>query len=76
MKPKTRIQKEVAKLFPMLPKLTERQTAYAYEHCFKHYAHRTKAASSPAPSADTVGKADIRLRRAFAVAPAPLRKGT
>ena len=42
MKPKTRIQKEVAKLFPTLPKLTERQTAYAYEHCFKHYAHRTK----------------------------------
>ena len=42
MKPKTRIQKEVAKLFPTLPELTEKQTAYAFEHCFKHFAHRTK----------------------------------
>ena len=42
MKPKTRIQKEVAGLFHKLPELTEKQTAYAFEHCFKHYAHRTK----------------------------------
>ena len=42
MKPKTRIQKEVAKLIRRLPDLTEKQTAYAFEHCFKHYAHRTK----------------------------------
>lgn len=42
MKPRTRIQKEVAKLFNTLPELTEKQTAYAFEHCFKHYAHRTK----------------------------------
>ena len=42
MKPKTRIQKEVAKLIRRLPELTEKQTAYAFEHCFKHYAHRTK----------------------------------
>ena len=42
MKPRTRIQKEVAKLFHRLPELTEKQTAYAFEYCFKHYAHRTK----------------------------------
>ena len=42
MKPRTRIQKEVAKLIRRLPELTEKQTAYAFEHCFKHYAHRTK----------------------------------
>lgn len=42
MKAKTRIQKEIADLSKRLPELTEKQTAYAYEHCFKHYAHRTK----------------------------------
>ena len=42
MKQRTRIQKEVAKLIRRLPELTEKQTAYAFEHCFKHYAHRTK----------------------------------
>lgn len=42
MKPKTRIQKEIADLAKRLPEPTEKQTAYAYEHCFKHYAHRTK----------------------------------
>ena len=38
MKPRTRIQKEVARLSKRLPKLTERQETYAYLHCFKHYA--------------------------------------
>lgn len=38
MKPRTRIQKEVARLSKRLPRLTERQEAYAYLHCFKHYA--------------------------------------
>lgn len=42
MKPHTNIQKEFVQLAQKLPKLTERQKAYAYEHCFKHYAHRTK----------------------------------
>ncbi|WP_302463162.1 PcfJ domain-containing protein [Phocaeicola plebeius] len=42
MKPHTNIQKEIVQLAQKLPKLTERQKAYAYEHCFKHYAHRTK----------------------------------
>ena len=38
MRPKTRIQKEIALLSERLPRLTERQEAYAYRHCFKHYA--------------------------------------
>lgn len=42
MKPRTRIQKEIVGLAKRLPKPTESQTAYAFEHCFKHYAHRTK----------------------------------
>lgn len=42
MKPHTNIQKEIVQLAQKLPELTERQKAYAYEHCFKHYAHRTK----------------------------------
>ena len=42
MKPRTRIQREVVRLSHGLSKPTESQTAYAFEHCFKHYAHRTK----------------------------------
>ena len=38
MKPRTRIQKEVARLSGRLPRLTEAQTAYAFRHCFKHHA--------------------------------------
>lgn len=38
MKPRTRIQQEVARLSKRLPKLTEEQKAYAFRHCFKHYA--------------------------------------
>ena len=38
MKPKTRIQKEVARLSKRLPRLTEEQKAYAFRHCFSHYA--------------------------------------
>ena len=38
MRPKTRIQKEVARLSKRLPKLTDTQQAYAFRHCFKHYA--------------------------------------
>ena len=38
MKPKTRIQKEVARLSARLPRLSQEQKAYAFRHCFKHYA--------------------------------------
>ena len=38
MKPKTRIQQEVTRLSKRLPRLTEEQKAYAFRHCFKHYA--------------------------------------
>ena len=38
MKPRTRIQQEVARLSKRLPRLTEEQRAYAFRHCFKHYA--------------------------------------
>ena len=36
------MQKEIAQLSKKLPKLSKAQRAYAFEHCFKHYAHRTK----------------------------------
>lgn len=32
----------IAKLSSELPDLTPRQQEYGFEHCFKHYAHRTK----------------------------------
>jgi len=38
MKPRTRIQQEVAHLSKRLPRLTATQKAYAFLHCFKHYA--------------------------------------
>ena len=41
MKPRTRIQKEVARLSKRLPKISEKQEAYAYLHCFKHYGRRS-----------------------------------
>lgn len=41
MKPKTFLQKKVARLSKGLPELTEKQTAYAFQYCFKHFARRT-----------------------------------
>ncbi len=41
MKPRTRIQKEVARLSRRLPAISETQKAYAYRHCFKHFGRRT-----------------------------------
>ena len=38
MKPRTRIQQEVARLSKRLPRLNATQKAYAFRHCFKHYA--------------------------------------
>ena len=38
MKPRTQIQQEVARLNKRLPRLTATQKAYAFRHCFKHYA--------------------------------------
>ena len=41
MKPRTSIQKEVARLSRRLPAISETQKAYAYRHCFKHFGRRT-----------------------------------
>lgn len=41
MKPKTKIQKEVARLSRRLPRITEAQKAYACRHCFDHIGRRT-----------------------------------
>ena len=38
MKPRTRTQQEVAHLSKRLPRLTVTQKAYAFRHCFNHYA--------------------------------------
>lgn len=42
MKPKTRIQKEIARLAGQLRPITESQRRYAAEHCFKPFGRRTK----------------------------------
>ena len=41
MKPRTRLQKEIARLSKRLPQISEKQEAYAYRHCFKHYGRRS-----------------------------------
>lgn len=43
MKPKTAIQKRVAKLSATLRPITDTQKRWAYSHCFEHFAYRTKS---------------------------------
>lgn len=42
MKPKTKIQKEVAKLSATLSPISDAQFEWAYKHCIEHIAYRTK----------------------------------
>lgn len=42
MKPKTKLQKEVATLSKTLRPITNIQMEWAYTHCFEHFAYRTK----------------------------------
>lgn len=42
MKPKTRIQKEVARLSANLSPISDAQFEWAYKHCIEHIAYRTK----------------------------------
>ena len=67
MKPRTRIQKEIAQLSKRLPKLSKAQRAYAFEHCFKHYPTEQRKVSSLVWSADTNGRVNTIWRRVFAV---------
>ena len=67
MKPRTRIQKEVVRLSSGLPELTDKQKAYAFEHCFKHHAYRTKGGTM-----DTAGKADTLLRKLYVAVAVPI----
>lgn len=41
MKPKTKIQKEVAALSKRLPKISEAQKTYAFRHSFEHVGRRS-----------------------------------
>lgn len=42
MKPKTKIQKEVARLSATLSPISDAQFEWAYRHCIEHIAYRTK----------------------------------
>lgn len=42
MKPKTKLQKQVAELTPLLPELTDKQELYALQFCFAHHGYRFK----------------------------------
>ena len=43
MKPKTALQKQVAKASATLRPLSYSQKEWAYNHCFEHIAYRTKS---------------------------------
>ena len=77
MKPRTRIQKEVVRLSSGLPELTDKQKAYAFEHCFKHHASSImptaqKAELSLVRNVDTAGKADTLLRKLYVAVAVPI----
>ena len=42
MTPKTKIQKEVARLSATLSPISDAQFEWAYKHCIEHIAYRTK----------------------------------
>lgn len=42
MKPKTKLQRQVADLYATLPKITEEQESWAFKNCFQHKGYRTK----------------------------------
>lgn len=56
MRPKTRIQKEVARLSKRLPKLTDTQQAYAFRHCFSHYAIKRADGTNICTECEVVSK--------------------
>lgn len=55
MKPKTKIQKEVARLSATLRPITATQERWAYSQCFEHIAYRGKTALWYVPSVPTNG---------------------
>lgn len=49
MKPKTALQKQVAKLSATLRPISAAQTEWAYKHCIEHIAYRTKNGTTTCP---------------------------
>ena len=49
MKPKTALQKQVAKLSATLLPISSAQTEWAYKHCIEHIAYRTKNGTTTCP---------------------------
>lgn len=49
MKPKTALQKQVAKLSATLRPILSAQTEWAYKHCIEHIAYRTKNGTTTCP---------------------------
>lgn len=49
MKPKTALQKQVAKLSATLRPISSVQTEWAYKHCIEHIAYRTKNGTTACP---------------------------
>lgn len=68
MKPKTALQKQVAKLSATLRPISSAQTEWAYKHCIEHIAYRTKNGTTTCPTAVTYGIPKEHLLTHFAVA--------
>lgn len=58
MKPKTALQKKVAKLSTTLRPITATQEQWAYNHCFEHFAYRTKNSKMACSDCGHVWKSD------------------
>lgn len=71
MKPKTKIQKEVARLSANLRPISATQIDWAYRHCVEHIGYRTRKGTSPVPTAVTSGTATADYATPLKAAPAP-----
>lgn len=70
MKPKTKIQKEVAALSKRLPKMSEAQKKYALLHSFEHIGRRSAKGIITCTNADTNGRGTVNWQIRFVVVPA------
>ena len=71
MKPKTKIQKEVARLSANLRPISATQIDWAYRHCVEHIGYRTKKGNITCSDCGHEWHSNSGLCDSLMVAPAP-----
>lgn len=71
MKPKTKIQKEVARLSANLRPISATQIDWAYRHCVEHIGYRTKKGNITCSDCGLSGTATADYATPLKAAPAP-----